>query len=72
MSPIENLSFIKENGVERFLEAQAQKWRCPTCGGVVCCHNGLCFRCDLEKLRAKKKKLRWEDTEEPTPAMRGK
>jgi hypothetical protein len=39
------------------LEVQAQKWRCPTCGDVVCCHNGLCFRCDLEKLRAKKKKL---------------
>jgi hypothetical protein len=56
-SPIENLYFIKENGVERFLEVQAQKWRCPTCGDVVCCHNGLCFRCDLEKLRAKKKKL---------------
>lgn len=72
MSMIENLTFIKEQGLERFLDAQAQKWRCPTCGEMVCCHNGLCFRCDLEKLGAKKKKFRWEDTEDPKPAVRRK
>jgi hypothetical protein len=26
---------------------------------MICCHNGLCFSCDLEKLRSKKQKYRW-------------
>jgi hypothetical protein len=62
MSMIENLNFLKANGMSAFLEAQAKRWRCPTCGGTICCHNGLCFSCDLEKLRAKKQVYRWEDT----------
>jgi len=60
-SLIGNLQCIKERGVAKFLEAQAKQWRCPTCGGTICCHNGLCFRCDLEKLRAKKQVYRWAD-----------
>jgi hypothetical protein len=61
MSLLENLTNIKENGIENFIEKQEEKWRCPTCGGVICCHNGLCFQCDNERLRNKKKKYRWED-----------
>ncbi len=48
MSMIENLNAIKENGMQAFLLSQEEKWRCPTCGGTICCHNGLCFDCDLE------------------------
>lgn len=59
MSLIENLSFIKLNGMERFLEGQKQKWKCSNCGGTVCCHNGLCFSCKLDKLKMKKLKYRW-------------
>ncbi|MBA7584154.1 hypothetical protein ES708_26107 [subsurface metagenome] len=61
MSMIENLEFIRENGVEKLLEKEAEKWRCPNCGGVICCHNGVCFSCGLELLKAKKKRYRWED-----------
>jgi len=61
MSFLENLRDIKENGIETFLRIQAKKWRCPTCGGVICCHNGLCFSCDTETLKTKKKMYRWED-----------
>ena len=56
MSMIENLEFIRENGVEKLLEKEAEKWRCPNCGGVICCHNGICFECGLELLKAKKKR----------------
>jgi hypothetical protein len=28
---------------------------------MVCCHNGICFNCGLEKLRNKKKKYRWNE-----------
>ena len=55
MSMIHNLESIKEQGMAGFLKNQEEKWRCPDCGGTICCHNGLCFSCSLEKLRLKKK-----------------
>jgi hypothetical protein len=61
MSMIENLLYIRDNGVQKLLEREAEKWRCPECGGVICCHNGICFSCGLEKLKNKKRRYRWED-----------
>jgi hypothetical protein len=61
MSMIDNLKHIRDFGVESFLASQNQAWKCKICGQLTCCHNGLCFGCDLEKLRAKKQKYRWED-----------
>jgi hypothetical protein len=61
MSEIENLLFIKENGMTEFLNKEAEKWRCPECGGVICCHNGICYDCGLEKLKTKNRKYRWDD-----------
>jgi len=61
MSMIENLEYIKEYGMERFLEKEEEKWRCPECGAVICCHNGICFECGLEKLRNRKNLYRWDD-----------
>jgi hypothetical protein len=60
MSMIENLDFIKEHGIGKFLEKEAAKWRCSECGEVICCHNGLCFNCSLDKLR-QKKTYRWDE-----------
>ena len=61
MSLLKNLTDIKANGMKKFLLTQEEKWCCPHCGGVICCHNGLCFQCDSERLRNKKKRYRWED-----------
>jgi hypothetical protein len=61
MSMIENLEFIREHGIERFLRTEEAKWRCPDCGGVICCHNGLCLNCNLDKLRQNKKYC-WDET----------
>jgi hypothetical protein len=61
MSMIENLEYIKEHGIEKFLMREEQKWKCPECGGVISCHNGICYSCGLEKLKNKKKIYRWED-----------
>ena len=61
MSLLENLTDIKNKGMKTFLRMQEDKWRCPTCGGVICCHNGLCFHCGIERLRLKKNKYRWDD-----------
>lgn len=59
MSMIENLHFIKAHGIRLFLEKEVSKWRCPQCGEMICCHNGLCFNCGLEKLR-QNRKYRWD------------
>ena len=61
MSMIENLEYMKENGINEFLNREEQKWKCPECGGVICCHNGICFSCGLQKLKNKKKRYRWDD-----------
>lgn len=61
MSMIENLDFIKKQGIRKFLKKEEEKWKCPECGGVICCHNGICFSCGIEKLKTKKKKYRWTD-----------
>lgn len=47
MSLIENLKFIKEKGMDAFLENEKQKWTCPKCGGVICIHTKRCYRCNL-------------------------
>ena len=60
MSMIENLEFIKEKGMDRFLEKEEERWCCPSCGEVICCHNGLCLNCNLDILRWNKK-YRWNE-----------
>jgi hypothetical protein len=59
MSEIENLECIRENGIGEFLKAEERKWRCQECGGVISCHNGICFECGLDELKSRKKKYRW-------------
>jgi len=58
---IENLEFIKKHGIKDFLESEGKKWKCPNCGEIICCHNGICFNCGLNKLKNKKKLYRWSD-----------
>lgn len=58
MSMIENLKAIKAKGIDEFLEEQDVKWKCPECGGHVCCHNGLCLNCKFDFLK-ENKKYRW-------------
>ena len=61
MSMIENLKYIKKSGVGKLLEKEEEKWRCNECGNIICCHNGICFNCGIEKLEDKKQKYRWEE-----------
>jgi Protein of unknown function (DUF3795) len=61
MSMIENLAFIRDHGIDAFLKKEEEKWRCPGCGGTICCHNGICFDCGAGQLRNKKALYRWEE-----------
>jgi len=59
---LENLSFIKEQGIDKFLLKEEAKWRCPKCGGAITCHGGLCYQCDLEVLKSRKKgRYKWQE-----------
>ncbi len=60
MSEIENLHRIRDEGIESFLEAEEAKWKCTECGGVVSCHNGICFDCGLDRLRRRRRFYRWD------------
>jgi hypothetical protein len=61
MSMIENPDFIREQGIKKFLKMEEEKWRCPECRGTISCHSGLCFKCRVERLKAKKKeRYKWE------------
>jgi len=46
MSMIDNLEYIKQNGMKQFLQKQKEKYTCPKCGGVICVHNSKCYYCD--------------------------
>ena len=59
MSMVENLNYIKEYGMDEFLGKEAEKWKCPECGGVICCHNGICYACGVEKLRVLQEVRSW-------------
>jgi len=61
MSMIENLEYIRENGIRDFLTKEDAKWKCPDCGDTICCHNGICYNCGLDILKNKIKPYRWED-----------
>jgi hypothetical protein len=45
MSMIENLSYIQANGIEQFLKNEQKRWKCPSCGGIICVHNKTCYAC---------------------------
>lgn len=61
MNMVDNLQYIQEHGIATFLESERKKWKCPQCGAVICYHNGICYTCDLERMKTKKKRYRWED-----------
>ncbi|PKM63564.1 MAG: hypothetical protein CVU96_07245 [Firmicutes bacterium HGW-Firmicutes-20] len=48
MNFIQNLIFIKENGVAAFLENEEERWKCPECGSVMCVHKHQCNRCGVK------------------------
>jgi hypothetical protein len=45
MSMIENLRTIEEIGLEEFVAAERERWKCPGCGGVLCVHKEQCIHC---------------------------
>jgi hypothetical protein len=52
MSVVENLNFIRDHGMKKFVDDQSEKYRCPECGGTICVHTSRCYNCSVtEKTR---------------------
>ena len=45
MSMIENLLYIKENGINKFVKKENARWKCEKCGELICVHRRLCLKC---------------------------
>lgn len=45
MSMIENLHYIKEFGLDNFEQKESVRWKCDTCGEMICVHRGICLKC---------------------------
>ncbi len=49
MSMLENLNFIKENGLKAFLKNEELRWTCKNCGAGVSVHRDYCLQCKVTR-----------------------
>ncbi len=45
MSMIENLEYIKNLGINKFIENEKERWKCSECGNIICIHHNECPKC---------------------------
>jgi len=50
MSMLENLQYIKEKGIESFIEKEKERWKCSVCGYILSVHRKACIYCASEKI----------------------
>ncbi len=44
-SLMKNSAFVREHGIEPFMEIQKEKYTCPKCGGIISIHDRECSEC---------------------------
>ncbi len=49
MSMIENLEYIRDNGMGGFLKQQKERYTCSHCGTIWCVHTKSCYVCEESK-----------------------
>ncbi|MCK9305582.1 MAG: DUF3795 domain-containing protein [Bacteroidales bacterium] len=45
----DNLTMIKEEGIDQFLKFETTRRTCPQCGSTLCVHRPFCLECGFEK-----------------------
>jgi hypothetical protein len=48
MSMLDNLDFIRTNGIDSFVQKEHDRWLCISCGGSICVHRGYCLSCNRD------------------------
>ena len=51
MSMIENLEYIKNSGINNFIDNEKIRWTCNECGGTICAHKGYCYSCGKKMIK---------------------
>lgn len=49
MSMLENLEFIKTQGIRAFVRQEKTRWLCPACGSLLCVHRDHCLACGAKR-----------------------
>jgi len=49
MSMIENLEYIRDYSMRKFIKNEDVRWTCSRCGGTICVHKGYCIDCMKKK-----------------------
>ena len=45
MSMLDNLAYIRDDGMASFLEREEVRWKCPECDSIVSVHRDECLSC---------------------------
>jgi len=45
MSMLDNLNFIRDFGIRKFIAQEKNRWACPACGKTVSVHRDECLHC---------------------------
>lgn len=48
MSMVENLNYIQESGMDKFLANEEIRWTCKECGAGLSVHRTFCLNCKAE------------------------
>ncbi|MEA2077850.1 MAG: DUF3795 domain-containing protein [Candidatus Marinimicrobia bacterium] len=49
MSMLENLAFIRDEGLDAFLKKEEERWTCKACGAKLSVHRKECTACGKER-----------------------
>ena len=47
-SLMENSKFVRQHGLEAFMEKQQERYTCSKCGGIISIHDRECSECQEE------------------------
>ena len=48
MSMIDNLEYIKQFGIRKFVIKEKEKWTCANCSKIICVHKENCIFCGYD------------------------
>ena len=54
---MENSEFVRQFGLEKFMDMQKEIYTCSQCGGIISIHNRECSECQKNEIR----KSKWEE-----------
>ncbi|MFA6391358.1 MAG: DUF3795 domain-containing protein [Patescibacteria group bacterium] len=53
MSMLENLQYIQEKGIQKFMVKEEKRWTCKKCHSIVCVHRPNCLDCGAQVVKTK-------------------